>query len=39
MIPKMASDAIRLSGGGRDFLSAPVPLTREKAEAIYRAAL
>ncbi len=39
MIPKMAADAIRLSGGGKDFLNAPVPLTAEKAEAIYRAAL
>jgi alcohol dehydrogenase YqhD (iron-dependent ADH family) len=39
MISKMAADAIRLSGGGRDFLSAPVPLTQEKCEAIYRAAI
>jgi alcohol dehydrogenase YqhD (iron-dependent ADH family) len=39
MIVKMAADAIRLSGGGRNYLNAPVPLTAEKAQAIYRAAL
>jgi alcohol dehydrogenase YqhD (iron-dependent ADH family) len=39
MIPKMAADAVRLSGGGRGFLGAPVPLTPEKCEAIYRAAI
>jgi alcohol dehydrogenase YqhD (iron-dependent ADH family) len=39
MIKKMADDAVRLSGGGKDFLNAPVPLTREKCADIYRAAL
>jgi alcohol dehydrogenase YqhD (iron-dependent ADH family) len=38
MIPKMAADALRLSGGGRSFLDSPVPLTAEKIEALYRAA-
>lgn len=38
MIPKMAADAVRLSGGGRSFLDSPVPLTAEKCEAVYRAA-
>jgi alcohol dehydrogenase YqhD (iron-dependent ADH family) len=36
---KMASDAIRLSGGGRSFLNAPLPLSEEKCAAIYRAAM
>jgi alcohol dehydrogenase YqhD (iron-dependent ADH family) len=39
MITKMADDAVRLSGGGRDYLNAPIPLTREKCAVIYRAAL
>ena len=39
MIPAMAADAVRISGGGRSFLDAPVPLTAEKCEALYRAAL
>ena len=39
MITKMAEDAVRLSGGGKDYLNAPVPLTREKCADIYRAAL
>jgi alcohol dehydrogenase YqhD (iron-dependent ADH family) len=39
MIPKMAADTVRLNGGGRSFLDSPVPLTAEKIEAIYRAAL
>jgi alcohol dehydrogenase YqhD (iron-dependent ADH family) len=38
MIPKMAADALRLSGGGRSFLDAPLPLGAERCEAIYRAA-
>jgi alcohol dehydrogenase YqhD (iron-dependent ADH family) len=38
MIPKMAADAVRLSGGGRSFLDSPVPLNVEKCEAVYRAA-
>jgi alcohol dehydrogenase YqhD (iron-dependent ADH family) len=39
MITRMADDAVRLSGGGKDYLNAPVPLTREKCADIYRAAL
>lgn len=39
MIPKMAADAIRLSGGGRPFLNGPIPINQERAEAIYKAAL
>jgi alcohol dehydrogenase YqhD (iron-dependent ADH family) len=39
MIPGMAADAVRISGAGRSFLDAPVPLTVEKCEALYRAAL
>ena len=38
LIPPMAADAVRLSGGGRSFLDAPVPLSAEKCEAVYRAA-
>jgi alcohol dehydrogenase YqhD (iron-dependent ADH family) len=38
LIPSMAADAVRLSGGGRSFLDAPVPLSAEKCEAVYRAA-
>ncbi len=38
LIPKMAADAVKLSGGGRDFLDAPVPLTVEKCAAVYQAA-
>jgi alcohol dehydrogenase YqhD (iron-dependent ADH family) len=38
-VKKMAADAIRLSGGGRSFLNAPLPLNEEKCAAIYRAAL
>jgi alcohol dehydrogenase YqhD (iron-dependent ADH family) len=38
IIPKMAADAVRLSGGGRSFLDSPVPLNVEKCEAVYRAA-
>jgi len=38
LIPAMAADAVRLSGGGRSFLDAPVPLGVEKCEAVYRAA-
>ncbi|HTB21766.1 MAG TPA: iron-containing alcohol dehydrogenase [bacterium] len=38
MIPKIAADAVRLSGGGRSFLDAPLPLNAEKCEALYRAA-
>jgi alcohol dehydrogenase YqhD (iron-dependent ADH family) len=38
-IPKMAADAIRLSGGGRNFLDAPLPLNQERCEAIYQAAM
>ena len=38
LIPTMAADAVRLSGGGRSFLDAPVPLSAEKCEAVYRAA-
>lgn len=39
MILKMADDAVRLSGGGKDYLNAPLPLNREKCADIYRAAL
>jgi butanol dehydrogenase len=39
LIPKMAADAVRLSGGGRSFLDSPVPLSAEKCENLYRAAL
>ncbi len=39
MITRMADDAVRLSGGGKDFLNAPLPLNREKCADIYRAAL
>jgi alcohol dehydrogenase YqhD (iron-dependent ADH family) len=39
MASRMAQDAVRLSGGGRSFLDAPLPLTQEKCEAIYRAAM
>jgi alcohol dehydrogenase YqhD (iron-dependent ADH family) len=39
MITKMADDAVRLSGGGKDYLNAPIPLTREKCAEIYKAAL
>ena len=38
-IGQMGADAIKLYGGGRSVLGAPVPLTQEKCEAIYRAAL
>ncbi|MGH7443210.1 MAG: iron-containing alcohol dehydrogenase [bacterium] len=38
MIPQMAADAVRISGGGRGFLDAPLPLTSERIEAVYRAA-
>jgi alcohol dehydrogenase YqhD (iron-dependent ADH family) len=39
LIPAMAADTVRLSGGGRSFLDSPVPLSAEKCEALYRAAL
>jgi alcohol dehydrogenase YqhD (iron-dependent ADH family) len=39
MIAPMAADAVRLNGGGRPYLHAPIPLNQEKVEAIYRAAL
>lgn len=38
MIPLMAADAVRISGGGRGFLDAPLPLTAAKIEAVYQAA-
>lgn len=38
MIPQMAADAVRLSGGGRPFLDSPVPLTAERCQALYQAA-
>jgi alcohol dehydrogenase YqhD (iron-dependent ADH family) len=38
MIPQMAADAVRISGNGRSFLDAPLPLNAEKCEAVYRAA-
>jgi alcohol dehydrogenase YqhD (iron-dependent ADH family) len=38
LIPAMAADAVRLSGGGRSFLDSPVPLSAEKCEALYKAA-
>ena len=38
LIPTMAADAVRLSGGGRSFLDSPVPLSAEKCAALYQAA-
>lgn len=38
IIPAMAADTVRLNGGGRSFLDAPVPLGVDKVEAVYRAA-
>ena len=38
LIPAMAADTVRLNGGGRSFLDAPVPLAVDKIEAIYRTA-
>ena len=38
-VSKMAADAIKLSGGGRSFLNAPLPLTQDKCAAIYRDAM
>ncbi len=39
MLVDMAGHAVRLSGGGKDYLNAPIPLTRDKCADIYRAAL
>jgi alcohol dehydrogenase YqhD (iron-dependent ADH family) len=39
MISKMAADAVKISGAGRGFLNAPLPLNQDKCEAIYRAAM
>jgi alcohol dehydrogenase YqhD (iron-dependent ADH family) len=39
MIPKMAADTIRIYGEGKNFLPAPVRVTKEKAEEIYRSAM
>ncbi len=39
MIQRMADDAVRLSGGGRGFLNAPLPLTPERCAQVYRDAL